>query len=352
MSEKGLLEKEKRIENLENEIELTETRLKELKDEYSSLKGHVPQQKITNHSWKWSIYMVLGFAFISSMFYLLCISLDYEDVTTFIPELFFDTEFSYFAILSFYLIITIIVIQPDKLANYQTIALFLGFWCSHWLIYDWSWWAIKGGFSLLSESFWQDSFGFAALIPDPPMWLFLTEALLGGLMTLYTFSIPDRYIKLIPPIIWLFAIYGNATLGSLLGLNLIGIYITGIIFVTVAFLFAAFFAYKKIKMGLPEKFSSIKELKKQFTLRNWKINPLGIPSIIIIAIILIMMHLWLAFIPVIGLFIGMIAWYFVPFLYILYKATNAKKYNRIYKIFMALICVGIIALLWIMFSLI
>lgn len=341
------------LKALERQIQETEVKLNALKEEYSNKTGHVPPQKLTEHSRKWTIFMVLGFAFISSMFYLLCIRYDYDEVTTLIPEVFFDTGFMYFAIVSFYLIIALLVIQPDKMGNYQTLALFLGFWCAHWLIYDWAWWAIRGGFNDLGPAFWQDTFGFGALVPDPPMWLFLTEALLGGIMALYTFTVPDGFKKLVPPFVWLFAIYGNSTLGSVLNLPVIGIYIIGIAIVAIAFGLAGVFAYKRIKQhGLPVWISSFKSFKEQLSIQNWTLNPLGVPGVLIISIALITMHAFLATIPVIGFFIGIIAWYYIPFFYVLYKGSNADKYSKRGKIASALFWIGFIALLMFLFSMI
>jgi maltodextrin utilization protein YvdJ len=123
--------------------------------------------------------------------------------------------------------------------------------------------------------------------------------------------------------------------------------------VVLAFGLAGFFAYKKIKKdGLPVWMSSFQSFKKQLSVKNWTLNPLGVPSVLIISISLITMHLFLATVPVIGFFIGMIAWYYVPFFYVLYKGSNADKYSKRGKIVSIIFWVGFIALLMFLFSMI
>jgi len=354
MNLKNSNELERSIKDLEEEIRTQENDLQKLRTQYINLTGHTLPHNLSDYSWKWTIFMVLGFAFISSMVYLLGIKKSGSDLDTGIPAIFFQTDFAYFAILTFYIIFMLLSVQPEKFGSYQAISLFLGFWCAHWLIYDWSWWAIEAGFGLIGEpiAFWQSEFGFDALIPNPPMWLFLTEALLGGIMSLYTFTIPDNYKKLTPPAIWLFAIYGNAILGSSIGFPTIMIYITAIIFVILAFGTAGIFIFQRVKKGLPDWMTNRKILKEKLKKSNWSIDPLSPPGIFIIIGMLILMHLFLILIPVVGLFLGMIPWFFVPFFFILFNSSNAKKYSKRIQTLIDAILVVFIIILWVFFILI
>ncbi len=348
-------EKEEKIKSVEKEILSTENKLRELKNQYKSLTGHVPLRKLSDHDWKWTIFMVLGFEFISCMVYLLGIRKAGRDLNTGIPSIFFSTDFAYFAILSFYILFMVLVIQPEKLGSIQTISLFLGFWCFHWLIYDWSWWAIQAGFGNIGDpsQFWVTPFGFDALIPDPPMWLFLTEALLGSIMGLYTFTVADSYKKVIPPAIWLFAIYGNAMIGAQIGLSRGMIIFTGIALVVIAFALAGFFTFQKIKRNdYPSWLKNFNTLKNKLKRENWSLDPLSPPCILIILIMLFLMHLFLVLIPVVGLFLGMIAWYFLPFFIILYHASNAPKYAKNKRLGIIIFLIAFIVILWLFFILI
>ncbi|MHA1804206.1 MAG: hypothetical protein ACTSU4_06670, partial [Promethearchaeota archaeon] len=87
-------EKEEKIKSVEKEILSTENKLRELKNQYKSLTGHVPLRKLSDHDWKWTIFMVLGFEFISCMVYLLGIRKAGRDLNTGIPSIFFSTDFA------------------------------------------------------------------------------------------------------------------------------------------------------------------------------------------------------------------------------------------------------------------
>nr|MDO8115616.1 hypothetical protein [Candidatus Sigynarchaeota archaeon] len=206
---------------LENDIFDCEHRLEALRKEYMARTGHMPARGMADFSWKWSIFMMLGFAYISMVVYLLGIAKAGRTSGLGIPSLFFSLDVAYFALLTFSALLMVIVIQAKKLAGYQSMALILGFWCAHWLVYDWSWMAYVFGIGSIGDpmSFWSSVFGRDFLVVDPPMWLFLTEAVVGGFVALYTFTFPRRKRELIPPVVWLYAVYANATICVYAGLD-------------------------------------------------------------------------------------------------------------------------------------
>ena len=87
-SEKDALE----LEELEKEIKATEEHLDDLRQTYMQKTGHSPVRSLTDHSWRWTIFMALGFAFITSMVYLLGISMGTPPYYG-IPAFFFGTDF-------------------------------------------------------------------------------------------------------------------------------------------------------------------------------------------------------------------------------------------------------------------
>ena len=133
------------LTNLEEEIWACEQRLESLRNDYMSKTGHMPRRSLNDSSWKWTIFMTLGFAFITMIVYLLGIRHTGSSSGLGIPEFFFETDISYFAILTFYLILAVLMVQSKKLRGYQSVSLILGFWCAHWLIYDWGWYAYSYG---------------------------------------------------------------------------------------------------------------------------------------------------------------------------------------------------------------
>ena len=94
---------------LEREIRDAERSLEELRKEYMKKTGQLPPRDIRDFSWKWTIFMVLGFAFISCIVYLLGIAKVGEGLAN-IPAFFFHTDISYFGILTFYVIIMVLAI--------------------------------------------------------------------------------------------------------------------------------------------------------------------------------------------------------------------------------------------------
>jgi len=62
------------ILELERQIKAIERSLDTLREEYLKRTGQLPPRDIRDFSWKWTIFMVLGFAFISCIVYLLGIA--------------------------------------------------------------------------------------------------------------------------------------------------------------------------------------------------------------------------------------------------------------------------------------
>jgi hypothetical protein len=216
----------------------------------------------------------------------------------------------------------VLMVQSKKLSGYQSMSLILGFWCAHWLIYDWGWYAYSYAVGEIPDlsAFWQSTFSTPLFIPNPPYWLFLTIAILGGIMAFYTFTIPKRRRHLIPPMIWLYAAYINASICGMTGLNPTGILIVGLILVSVAFGLMGYFTIQRLLKGLPN------WLKDTTSKRKWLTSdPLGLPLIFAMVAMLIIMPLFLTINPTVGLFLGMIPWFFLPMYYILIHSTGVAK---------------------------
>lgn len=335
----------KTVDELENEIWACETRLQQLRDHYMAKTGHMPLRKLNDSTWKWSVFMCLGFAFITMVVYLLGIRKTGEGLG--IPDFFFNTEIAYFAILTFYGLLMILIVQHNKLSGLQSMSLLLGFWCAHWLIYDWGWWAYCYGVGEIPDLavFWQSFFGQDLLIIDPPMWLFLMEAVLGGAMAFYTFAIPKRRRHLIPPFVWLYAAYINATILAAAGVDAMAILTVAIILVSISFGLMGLFSIQRLRQGLPEWLSNWRSPKgeRKRGIRSW--NPLGFPFIFILVGMLLGMHFFLTTNPTLGLFLGLIPWYLLPTYYIFVHSTGVMKRRRLIKV----IVIGALSALFIAF---
>ena len=326
------------IEQLEEEIKLQEANLESLRKEFLKKTGHLPPLDVKDVSWKWTIFMVLGFAFISMIVFLLGIRNAGSDLDTGIPDFFFSTDISYFAILTFYFVIALIVIQTNKISGYQILVILLGFWCAHWLIYDWGWHAIKIGMGLTvpDAMFWNDEFYSPLVILRPPMWMFLTWAILGGIVSLYTFSIPKNGKQLLPTALWLYTAYANATVFEMLGFQNDVILPVGIILIVITFSLMVLFTINHIRAkSLMSEYKQ--KFKKSFKKENWRLDPLSLPWVLIIIGMLVLMHLFLILIPVIGLFLGFIPWFILPFFWILFKSSGVVKYSKQIQILVALV---------------
>ncbi len=282
------------------------------------------------------------------MVYLLGISKQGKGLDTGIPAFFFETDFAYFAILTFFAVLMVLMVQLHKINGFQALALFLGYWCAHWLIYDWSWWAIVIGFGEKTlPGFWWERFGYDLLIIRPPMWFFLIEAFIGAGMALYLFTVPKSHKELIPPIIWLFAAYMNAELLQLFGVGERVIYISGIAFLCFAVGLVVFFTIHRLKDGFPSWLTNSTELKNKLKPRNWSIDPLGAPLVFIMVGALCLMHLFLVLNPVVGLFLGITPWLIVPLLYMLISSSNFAKLPIWAKILIAALLAGLVMTLMI-----
>lgn len=333
--------KESSIDELEIQIKTLENNLQDLRIEYMRKKGQLPARNLRDFNWRWTIFITLGFAFISSIVYLLGIAKVGISEETGIPSFFFHTDIAYFSILSLYVIIMVLVVQSNKINGYQTIVLISGFWCAHWLIYDWSWWALRIGMGTVNlDGFWTKGFGSPIVVPHPSMWMFLLWAILGGVMAFYTFSIPKSYKELLPPTIWLYTGYPNASICEMIGISENNILIIGIILITISFSIAAIFTYDRLRSKPLNWHICREEIKKSFKKRNLRLDPLTLPWIFIIIGMLILMYLFLVLIPVIGLFLGFIPWMLIPLFYILFKGSSALKYRKAAQISIALTLIG------------
>ena len=320
---------EKSLTELEKEIWACEQQLQELRNDYRARTGHMPTRPLNDFSWKWSIFMCLGFAFISMIVYLLGINKVGADAGMGIPEFFFNTEVAYFAILTFYMLFAVLIVQSHKLSGYQSMTLILGFGCAHWLIYDWGWYAYEFGVKEITDlsGFWQNLFSSPILIPNPPFWLFLTIAILGGVMAFYTFTIPRCRKHLIPPLLWLYTSYINATICSWMGLSSPDILIVAIVLVAISFGLMGYFTLLRLKRGLPAWLAKFGKAAEGGKKRNWLTDPLGFPLILVLVGMLVPIHLFLATNPALGLFLGLLPWYIFPAYYILINSAGIKAHG-------------------------
>ncbi len=340
---------ESSINELEIEIKTLEKNLEGLRNEYLKKTGQLPARDLRDFSWRWTIFITMGFAFISSIVYLLGIAKVGISEDTGIPSFFFHTDIAYFSILTLYVIIMVLIVQSNKINGYQTLVLISGFWCAHWLIYDWSWWALRIGMGTINlDGFWARGLGSPIVVPHPPMWMFLVWAILGGIMAFYTFTIPKKYIELLPPTIWLYTGYPNASICEMIGISDDMILIIGIILIVISFSIAGYFTFCRLKGKSLDWHKKREEIKKSLKKENLNLDPTALPWIFIIGGMLILMYLFLILIPVIGLFLGFTSWMLIPLFYILFKGSSALKYRRAIKLIIAIALVA--ALIVIMYG--
>ena len=107
------------LEELEKEIWATEAHLEDLRKAYIKRQGYSPVRPLTDPTWRWTIFMALGFAFISSMVFLLGIRHVGSGLGTGIPEFFFGTDFAYFAILTFFAILMVLMVQTRRINGFR-----------------------------------------------------------------------------------------------------------------------------------------------------------------------------------------------------------------------------------------
>lgn len=330
--------KEMAIEELELNIRTLENDLQKLRKQFLRKTGRFPATSYKDPSWRWTVFITLGFAFISSMVFLLGIRKSGSDANKGIPAFFFQTDMSYFAILTMYVVVMVLVVQSDKISGYQALVILLGFWCSHWLIYDWTWHAINIGMGQTElAGFWESLFYAPLVMPRPPMWMFLTWAIIGGIIALYTFTVPKNGKELIPPALWLYTAYANATICEIIGLERGVILIIGIILIIITFICMGFFTISRLRSELTTLVRVREDFKSKFKKENLKLDPLSIPWVFIFVGMLITMYLFLVLIPVIGLFFGIIPWFIMPFYFILFRSSSAVKYSKRIQVLIGLV---------------
>jgi hypothetical protein len=335
MKDKTVIQTEKKdLILLESEIKALEDQLSTARSKYFKKTGQMPARTLKDFNWKWTIFMTLGFAFISCIVYLLGIRHTGNPEDTGIPAFFFSTDIAYFSILTLYVLIAVLIVQFNKISGYQTIVILTGFWCAHWLIYDWVWWAISIGMGETNiTGFWTREFSSPLVIIRPPMGLFLVWAILGGLMALYTFSIPRRYRELLPPTLWLYTAYPNASILDAIGLKNDTMLPIGIILIVIAFLIATFYTVKRI--ASETFYWNRKSIIQKFKIKKLALDPLKMPVLLIMIAMVILMYPFLILVPVIGLFLGFIPWFLTPLFYLLFKGSSIQKRSKILQVLFA-----------------
>ncbi len=337
------VEKNQQVLNLEQEIHQCEARLEQLRSTYRAETGHLPPSSLNDKSWRWTVFLSVGFAFISAMVYLLGISHRNESDSMGIPPVFYGTDYAYFAILTFYILFIAIAGFAHRISGHQIWGLLLGFWCAHWLIYDWAWWAIDIGFGNHNmTTFWTETFGNPLLIPNPPYWLFLTEAIFGGVLALYTFAVPQNFKQLLPPMLWLYTVYANASIFQAMGADTITILSVALCIIAAAFTMATWFTVKRLLERKLRWREWGRKIRASLHPKGWSSDPLSLPWIFIMVGMLGLMHLFLVRLPVVGLFLGMIPWYFVPAFYLMYRSLPSAKWHKSTRILVAILLAGFI----------
>lgn len=336
------------IGDLESRIAEHEQELKALREEYFKKKGQLPPRTSKDSGWRWLIFMMMGFAFLTSMFYLFNVHLDGEgrDLLRdqFIPEFFLDTDFALYAILTFFVVIMVLTISP-RIKGYQAWAYILGFWCSYWMFYDWPWHFIKIGAGIKPGGieFWNDRFGgYHLLVPNPYMWFFFLEAITGLIFALYLFTIPKSHVQLLPAALWLYATYANVEVLRLVGVDDEVIVAIGLALVALAGFLALFFTigrYHEKKEALKSRLASLKLMIKE---RRASKDPLGFPWVFLLVIPLLLMNVYLVTIPVVGLFLGVIPWYLFPFARLLYYSSGTGRLKPWGKALVAILITGLL----------
>jgi hypothetical protein len=164
-------------------------------------------------------------------------------------------------------------------------------------------------------------------------------------MSLYTFTIPDSFRKLIPPAIWLYALYGNASVDEAFSLSFPAILGISIALVACAFAAAIIFARQRLRGGIPAWLKDWSTFKQKWHPRNWSADPLSLPWVVILLGMLVLMHLFLALVPVVGLFLGMLPWYFVPLFFVVWHSSNVQKMTKRKQVGVAIALVALLVVL-------
>ena len=337
--------KEMDTQEITEKITIFEQYLTELRQEYLSRTGELPASHSKKRNWKWTIFMTIGFAYISCVVYYFGVRKTGQGEDFGIPEFLYAADVQYFAVLTFFIIFAIVNIQSEYLRGYQILVVLFGFWCMHWLIYDWAWWALDAGFNRLTfPDFWTDTFYSPLLIIDPPMWLFLLESILGAIVSIYTFSIPNNYVKLIPSFLWLYTVYANATVCQIFGLDTPATLVIGIILIIGIFTLIGIYTYRKIKQYQQETSQTIwKKLVNSFQRKNWDKEPLAMPFVLLIPIAIGLYYIIMTLNPVLGYLFSMMVWFFFPAIYFFVNTTRYKKFSTKIQI---LNIIGVVLLLF------
>jgi hypothetical protein len=250
------------LDELSKEIQNTELKLKNLRDEYISRSGVLPPRSFGDKNWRWTIYMTLGIAYITFITYFLGIK------------------------------------QSGR-----------------------------------GEGFWIPDF-LPLLIAKPPMWLFLTLAVFGVGMSVYTFTVPDNYKKLIPTVIWLYAVYMNGLVCEMLGLSTPIALTIGLVIVAISFTLMIYLSVRKIQKKRQEKKKTHESTVTKRGLwfkKNWFVYTL--------LFLILSTYVFSVVIPLVGLILGMITWYVIPLLFFIVNATPFQKLSQKKKLLVIIISI-------------
>jgi len=317
---------------------------------------------------------MVGFAFISCFVYMIGVNKDGRGILEILtwtqeegfvmkpfPDFIFSMDVQYYLVMTFYVLIAILIPQSKTLKGYQLMQLFLGFWCLHWLVYDWWWWAFTAGLGQLDlPAWWHEPFYSPLLIPHPPHWLFLTEALLGSLIGLYTLFVPKNNKHLAPAWIYLYTVYMNASVFMLFKAETPVILAVGIILLVISYSLAIYFMIQErsfqklgkiIKKHLPIKKAKVSDDQEQEQDReeepeqkaevHWSDKLLSFDPFkkhwsYVMLICLLTHHFLTIFVVEVGLLVSLIPWFILPLLYFFKEAIDHNDWDpRVKKVMKA-----------------
>lgn len=337
-------------QDLTTQIQETERILKDYYEKYETITGESYVQPVAKSQWNWTRLLTIGFAFISCMVYLLGIAKVGKDSSG-LPELFFGVDVQYYLFLTFYFLLAVIIPQIHQLKGYQIMQLFLGFWCFHWLVYDWWWWAYELGLGVVynTPEFWNDLFYSPLLIPNPPMWLFLVEAFLGTGIGFYTIFVPKSNRDIAPSFIYLYTVYMNASVGLVFGLTTPVILGIGITLILIAYGLAILSMKRNhVFEAIKQRYiSKNRETKSSSSSQPWidrilSFDAFKAPWSYVTIFCLITFHVITLILPGLGVLFALIPWYLIPILFlfrqsIYHNSWSAKKKRILFILIVVLI---------------
>jgi uncharacterized membrane protein len=150
----------------------------------------------------------------------------------------------------------------------------------------------------------------------------------------YTFTVPDNYKKLIPTVIWLYAVYMNGLVCEMLGLSTPIALTIGLVIVAISFTLMIYLSVRKIQKKRQEKKKTHESTVTKRGLwfkKNWFVYTL--------LFLILSTYVFSVVIPLVGLILGMITWYVIPLLFFIVNATPFQKLSQKKKLLVIIISI-------------